>query len=390
MILGFYALMPRYGVQEAAAPLLKRPHNLLVLGWLTSITTSALLAPDPLQAFLGSYWGQMGVLQWTLAAVLFMAAQTVTLQRQHWSVLSWGVGALLVLTFLESIGLRPLFWLPEATAYPAATIGQRGHLAGLYALVAGVAMHRRALPTLLMAGVGIALCNNTSALIGYVFAGTFFLIIQRSWFKPIFLSMICTVALFFTVTKSDELCRILSWNHCINTKDVGSDNVASLRDRLSLWQANVGMWQVRPFLGWGDEQYAAHWPEYLPSAEADRLTRLFIGAPPDATLQGQFPVQTFEKSDGTLGIGMVNLVHPHNTLLEELQSHGLLGFGLMIAFVVVVYRKFPNVLLGLSGYAIYLLAWFPVFAVLPITALLAGTLCNSRAPGGHAATREDH
>lgn len=356
----------------------RHPHNVLLLLWLLSATISASLAPQPTQAFFGSFWGQMGVLQLGLCVLLFLVVQGVHLEGRHWRVLSAGVGVLLLLTSLEAIGLRPLFWLPEATVYPAVTTGQRGHLAGLYAVIAGVATVRRAYPTLLMAGLGIALCNNTSALLGVMTLVAVALFRHRQDWRPLLLSATFILSAFLGTTRLSSFCPIIPQMRCIETKNVSADNQASINGRLHFWKASLAMFVERPLLGWGDEQYAERWLTYLPETDQLPVARLLLGIAPDVPLSGQFPAYSYERPDGKLEVRAINNIHPHNAALGELQNHGLIGLLLLTAVTITLFRQRPEAVLAMLGYGVYLLAWFPVFAVLPIAALLTGTLAGQR------------
>ncbi len=143
----------------------ERPFNGALLVWWTCVLLSDLSAPNALLALKGSAWGQMGGGQLGLCVALFYLGQLARLEDRHWRVLGGGLGVMVVLALFEAVGLRPLFWLPTAEPYPATTIGQRGHLAGLFAAAAGFAAYRRAFSSLVLAGLGLCVTTPVRSLL---------------------------------------------------------------------------------------------------------------------------------------------------------------------------------------------------------------------------------
>lgn len=378
---------------SVAVQVLSQRKNQFLLLWLGLALISNVLAPERALAFFGSEYGQMGWMQLALCAALFLIAQQVVITAQHWRWLSAGVVLLLLISLAEVLGFRPLFWLPEATAYPAATIGQRGHLAGFFIVVAGVAGFRRAWPTLLMAGLGVALCNNTSALIAYcvLLAGIWTMDIQRHRVVvPLMVCVLVTTGLFRTSESLFRpLCESLGHQNCYATKNLEGleADASSLADRWVMWQASINMTHQRPWLGWGNEQFASQWLAHLPESERLSVVRRTAAVPNDTPIISVGNVFMYRDPVEGDKIVALNNVHPHNSALGELQSHGVIGFAVLLATAVTLIREKLRLVLPILGYLLYLLAWFPVFAVLPVFALLLGTLiCDDRRGGPAQAT----
>lgn len=358
-----------------------RPFNAALLAWWGAVLVSDVLAPDALLAFKGSAWGQMGGGQLGLCVLLFYAGQLARLEGRHWRALSIGLGVMVALALLEAVGFRPLTWLPTADPYPTTTIGQRGHLAGLFAAAAGIAAYRRAYPTLLLAGLGIALCNNTSALIAFIAVAALALILDKGkdWRPLLGAAVITALAFIGTPDFTKATCRALgNTANCIETKKLGVSDAPSLGVRVQFWRASWGMFKERPVLGWGDEQYEARWLTYLPVQEQRPLIESITSVPKDAKLMGTFPDYFYVSPSKGMGFISVSNIHPHNVFVEELQNHGLVGFSLAALTVLLLLRVDRRLSLALAGYGVYLAAWFFLFAVLPIFALLMGTLVSAR------------
>lgn len=362
---------------EKAKTHLKQPHNYLLVAWIVCVFISAGMAPDSKQALMGSPWRQVGAFQLSLAAILFMIAQSVTLEYKQWQVLTAGFIAVFAITVLEAFGFRPLYLLPESFSYPAATFGHRGLLAGFYILVAGIALVKNNYAIFLISGLGIALCNNTSAIIGYVILALVWVYTHRKQRVTLLVYMSIAVFVFFGISNINTLCKSLNLSNCISTKNGKTDNIGSVNDRLLLWKASIKMFEERPAFGWGDSQYSSNWYYYLPLEERDYLLSRLLGATDSSTINGVFPTFSYVDSKGLRKSTTLDVIEPHNYAIQELQSHGLVGFGFLIFFLLSFLRHSPRASFALLGYGLYLLAWFPVFEVLPIAALLIGSLSRS-------------
>lgn len=354
--------------------LLSKNYNKALIAWFLGISASALFSPDPHTAFLGGSWSQMGVWQLGLVMVLFFFAQITVLEPLHWRILAAGTLVLLVFTVLEAIGFRPLFWLPQTTSFPSVTIGQRGHLAGLFAAIAGIAVYRKAFPTMIMCGLGIALCNNTSALLG-LSASCFIAIFyyRKLWKKLLIVIALSGISFLSFSIWVPKICNSLSHQVCQGNKEVVTSNESSLKLRLIFWKSAWNMFLHRPIQGWGNEQFEDNWINYLSSYERRLAITRSIGIPEDAEYQDIFPLIVYKK-DGKMAFNVISNVHPHNIIFEEFESHGLLGVFLFTLFIFFIIKQNQKMIIVLSSYGVYLTAWFLLFSVLPIYALLFGSL----------------
>lgn len=392
VFLGYALIAHRQTLVSATERLFGLWHNRLLALWLVSAVISALLAPDPQLAFMGSTWAQMGVYQLGCCVVLFWIAQTVQLEEKHWQWLGYAVGVMFLLTLAESLGYRPLFWTTQSDAYPAATIGQRGHLAGFFAVTAGVAAYRRAYFWFLLSGLGIALCNNTSALLGFTALGLLALVFEfRQVFLKVLLSLAATILLFLNVSLVNKtFCRSLGHTStCLWSKDLGSigsknfgavDSM-SLVGRRDIWESSIEMIKRRPLLGWGDEQYASRWLSFYSEEKRAMMVRVFTGISLPSK-DGEVMIPNAKPLPEPL-----RMYHPHNTYLEEIQNHGFIG-GLLLfsAFVGMVFYNKRILLFG-AAYWVYLAAWFLLFSVLPFFSILLGILLADKNLGQRLVTR---
>lgn len=369
-------VLHRHQSMAALKRLWQQPFNKLAVLWLGLASISAAFAPNTQLSFLGSEWGQMGILQLSLCVGLFLVGQTISLDDQHWRWLSYGLALMLFLTFLECLGYRPLFWLPEVDGMPAATIGQRGHLAGFFAVCAGAAAYRRAYRSLLMAGVGIALCNNTSALVGFILLCLALLVITyktgKNWW-PIGAALLATVLLFSNISiVTQQLRGLTGQKDYLATKKFISADTTSLTGRLDIWEASVNMIKARPFIGWGDEQFEPRWLSFLPYEKSLKVAKEFMGLPQTTQLEGYGPAYSYKDIEGNPKLGIVRNIHPHNAFLEEIQNHGIVGASISLLCILLIFRSYPAVFVYSPAYLVYLSAWFYLFSVFPIFVFIMG------------------
>ncbi|GAA5503349.1 hypothetical protein Dxin01_03106 [Deinococcus xinjiangensis] len=356
--------------------LFRRNFNKLILLWFGLVNISAYLAPNRELAFLGSEWGQMGILQLGLCIAVFLVGQLVFLEDKFWKCLSYGLLLMLFLTFLECIGYKPLFWLPTVDGLPATTIGQRGHLAGFFAVTAGAAAYRRSYLSLLMSGLGIVLCNNTSAFLGFLILCLMLILLKEvskreKWLIAVMLFGITTLfANTSLITK--DICHSVGHKNCIEIKDTTSANTISLRGRFEIWEASIGMIKARPLFGWGDEQFESRWLSFLPTEKSKKVAKDFLGLPQSTPLEGDGPAYSYIGFDGKTHFGLVRNIHPHNAFLEEIQNHGVVAAAsLLLCFALIIKRQ-TRIIVYLVPYLIYLAAWFYLFSVTPMFFFLLG------------------
>ena len=353
--------------------------NRFLILWLILSLISCILSANPYISFWGTPTVEMGWIHQFLCVILFFLAQKIKLERKHWTWLSISLLLMVMLTLLEAIGFRPLFWLSNSTAPPATTIGQRGHLAGWFAVAAGVSLYRNAWPSLVFAGVGIVLCNNTASLLGFVVASFLWMCLNFKNYSSIIKLFIINI--FFLVSFSiysqnnKILCDKMSLTHCTYNKQGVESNINSLHDRVVFWKAALKMFAERPLLGWGNEQFEGEWFDFVPKAEQDSLAKVLIGVPKDVKIIRVENSNLYVYMAGkNMTTGIVSNPHPHNFFIEELQSHGVLGFLSLIFALMYLLKNKPRLLIASAPYAVYLLGWFLLISVAPIFSVFMGII----------------
>ncbi|WP_169405694.1 O-antigen ligase family protein [Deinococcus apachensis] len=301
---------------------------------------------------------------------------------------------MLLLTILESIGLRPLAsWIHSGTiSYPAATVGHRQHLAGWYAIMSlapvFIYRNRRLDPWfwvwLLSAFAGVSLCTTSSATLGVVIGllGWFFVNIRR--FKLPLLAIMAFIFMTLTLPlAANTLSSVLNTTSS-NFKDYRS--TSTIKTRLYMWSAAFSAALQRPFFGWGDETFAFQVFEHLKEKDAASLFLAELSLPSTyKVVHKGFTYYTFDPKGNDKQTGSLIYLRAHGIIFDEMYSRGIIGFivfcSMILSLILYVHKRDPKSLplfiASASPYMIYLLAWFYVPTVTPFYLIIIGLMISS-------------
>lgn len=375
-----------------------RPSPLLLAGaayggW---ALISASQSPMSGYAFLGAPYLQFGSVMLVGCLCLGWLYSRVPLARPLVVALQISTAVMLVLTVLESIGLRPLAALIQSPrmTYPAALVGHRPHLGGWFAIMSLVPVffyRNRPLDSgfwlwMGAAFAGLALATTSAATLGVLLGLLVWLALnlktkRHAPLAPAAALALLIAALFILpdVTRQATV--------TLNLPAAGTKSYAStytFQPRLLMWKAAANGAAQRPVFGWGDETFAYHGFDLLSEAEAKRLFRLELGLPADQPLwYGGYTYYTRAKGEQDVSSGSIIYARAHNVLADEAYSHGWVGLTLLFAFLALfVARAYQSrsdgsyVLLATTPYSVYLLAWFFVPTVTPLFFILLGVMVS--------------
>jgi hypothetical protein len=162
----------------------------------------------------------------------------------------------------------------------------------------------------------------------------------------------------------------------------GHSRTRTLRIRLLFWKAAFHMWQAKPWLGWGDQQFNDNIFAFSSKADGDAIFRLQMGLKPDTKLTRIGDTAGYLNKDGEYGLHRFTIKWPHNIIMEQLEAHGILGllaylaFFVTLLFSVFLRAKGRGIVAALPyfGYFIYLTAWFYTVSVTPLAWIMLGAL----------------
>lgn len=363
---------------------------LLYIVWacVTSFTSSI-----PGYSWLGHPSLQFGSIPFICCIVLSFLYSKTHIRSYNAKVLSLTVVVMFIITFLESIGLRPLMeWIhSNRLVYPASTVGLRQHLGGWYAVVslASVFFYRRTPRDvwfwlwLSSSLAGLGLCTNSAATLG-VAAGLFFWLLFSISTKDIKAPVISIAGFIVSLIALPLLSNSLS--HTLGTSQSNFksyNSTSTLNTRLLLWKAAINAASDRPITGWGDETFAYQAFEHLDDGDARELLREELGLSKEYTIIHKGSSYYAFRDGGIDGqTGSILYLRAHNIFIDELYSKGLPGlilFCCLILFLLQdVYKRnresFTPFIISLVPYTVYLLAWFYVPTVTPLYFMLIGLM----------------
>lgn len=385
---------------------LRQPVYMWCLGlFLLSATVSSVVSPTPAAAWFGSRASPTGTLFIMLGAALFWVYSTA------WHVRLWGWQAATVvvslLTIAEFLGFRPLsLWLGSGaeltTAYPAATIGHRGHLAGLLVMMSllQVYWHRQRLQSwrfwlsFCLSCVALGCTSNSASYVAMTLALLLFAVaglrLTRGHVLAPRIVLLVPVVALLAMTAYRPLTTVNAglvrggWiEQVAESKDLS--NTRTFSTRLLLWKAAVGMAAARPLVGWGPQAFYNHWYTHLSKAEGDQLFRLELSLPAEWKLVRINDSAAYQDDQGKTTPQQLNYFSSHNAALDLLSSQGVLGvlsFGAFVLALLLHFSRLPRPLIVLAllaplGYGIYLMAWFVTLPVTLAVCICGGMLVSS-------------
>ncbi|ULH14416.1 hypothetical protein MF271_10240 [Deinococcus sp. KNUC1210] len=368
----------------------KKPSFLLLIciSYIVWITIADSMSFLPGYAFSGSEYLSFGGLALSSCIVVMLVYSKLVVVDKIISLLSFSTLVVLIVSFIEAFGLRPLDqWINNSgLTYPTVTIGLRQHLAGWFAMMSLAPLYFwRNKPTdprfwmwMCSGLLGVALCKNSGATVGVVIGLFGWLIVSRGMkdLKPWTTTLFFLLAVF-TIPPAVKYIGNAVGLQSYDTKSYTSTNTFSTR--LLLWRSALRAGVEHPIFGWGDETFGWQVFEHLTELEAQDLIRREAGVPSENRIvhsEGIF--YSFPKNGkGTGKNGVVLFVRPHNFIFDELYSHGFVGLLILLTFIVVLVRAFPSTdramfIIGFLPYPVSLLTLFYVPTITPTFFILLG------------------
>ncbi|WP_425146879.1 O-antigen ligase family protein [Deinococcus sp.] len=366
---------------------------ILIVLYLIWIIVASVLSPLPGYAFLGApnlQFGSLLLFLCFIVALIYSASHNMV-----WIIYSFASTTLIMAlwAFIEATGFKPIaIWLHSATMqFPAAAIGDRRHLGGWFAIMslAPVFFYRNRMRDLwfwfwiISALVGIGLTTTTAATIGVgigLFSWLLWSIRFGSWKIPATILVLFgafVVALPPVATGTATLLGLKP----PQLKDYGS--TASFKPRLFLWKSAWNSVLNHPLFGQGDETFAYQVFNNLSASDAQNLFRAELGLSKDYQISyGGFAFYADNPKTKDHKAGSLIYVRAHDIVMDELYSHGFVGFGLLLGAIASLFlyvrRREPQSLflfaIAIIPYIIYLLAWFYVPSVTPFFFILIGAM----------------
>mgnify|MGYP001627211013 CR=1 FL=1 len=332
---------------------------------------SSAFSPEPIVALTGSLSDFSDGLFFSLAMVgiallVYLRAQKDSdLPRR----LALGVllgGAVLVALSIGEVVLGRSVFYPTAPqwALPVVTFPSKGHLAGYFTLMAGVALGLRSSFGLYLSAVGVGLTFNRAALLALaVLALLAFWRAPRHSLRVVFMLVL----------------GLLSGMGMIRLAPAGAER--SLTDpgtfftRLYYWKAALGGIAARPLLGWGGGVFDIYWPNFLTIEQLEHFIQSEWGYKDNELVginsqSGTLPTFLLKKAKPDKSRGKDFLLlrvigfRAHNGFLEVALKWGLVGLGLY--FILLLTNITPRLLemeplaLGLLSIHVFFLFWFAI------------------------------
>lgn len=341
----------------------------------------------------------------------------ITRRPPRWlMVMACLTAVLCLVSVLEMLGFNPLVgsqWFswkgvsltPAETGVPFATVGNSGWLAGLWVLMAPLPFLIQAKSsrwlilwqTIIAVGVGATHSKAAIFLVCAMYIGW----ALKQWIgrrESLRRTIVAAGLITITLSTTPALNNLNSelYKHHIVSRDnkipaVTNAEVAvgSLGARILLSRGTWRLIKERPLTGWGLET----------------IQHRFFGAlTPEEYRQYMTPVLDLKEDDVVRNFGMMHLVtkreepgaikklsyfevvKPHNAVLEEIYSNGVIGFALLtIAIIPLIIQLLRSesraahlLLIAFFAYVIYLQVWFVLPAVTPLAYLLLAFAARSK------------
>ncbi len=297
----------------------------------------------------------------------------------------------------------------SSTSYPIAGIGNSGLLSGLWILLIPLpllALKRSVwiyLTWTALIAIGLGSVHSKSSLLVYAV----FSIAQCLWMlrrKQFFMSFWCILTLSIgyaalpilqvanrSLFQQGIVERLNSQVYNPSSKDYG----LSAGSRLTIYKSTASLIFMRPLMGWGYETLQEHFFDELSNTEYQKFIGQVVKPKPDETVRrfGNVHV-TVKKSKPDVGISAqaFTIVKPHNTVLEEIYSNGIIGFAFIAGAFFFSVRKILRqrnrtalvLLTSCTLYFVYLMFWFTSPGVTTFAAILFGLAVRLSEPDSSA------
>ncbi len=292
------------------------------------------------------------------------------------------------------------------TSYPIAGVGNSGLLAGVWLLLAPlpllVVKKNKIVYYLwtLCIAIGLGSCHSKSTLLIY----SIFVIIQGAYFlksKNFILIFWCilTVIVSYSSLPIFQASNIFLYKYgLVNRKNADNFNPSSkdyslsVRNRIIIYKSTAKLIAQRPMVGWGYETLQEKFFDTLNQSDYLYFISSVMQQKEDETVKrfGNLHILV-KKANPKVGISaqVFTIVKPHNTVLEEIYSNGLIGFvllasGLAVCVAFILKRRNRVALIFLtccSIYTVYLMFWFTTAGVTTFAAILFGLAVRISAMG---------
>ncbi|MFB9990638.1 O-antigen ligase family protein [Deinococcus oregonensis] len=392
---------------------LTKPVFFLLLGYMIwTYFTNTLLSSHPEYTLIGWPKWYGGYFFHALLTILFLMSGLLSRIRPkiptftYIDVLFFFSILLCLLCILEMLGFNPILgskWLAllgakvsdtSSMSYPTVTLGNSGWVAGMWLLLAPLPfLLKQNRPTQVILwhtvnALGIASTHSKAVLGIYVVMhiGAVIWSLRKKTRNVLFTSLlsICIACLGLSALRA---ANTLLYRAGAPVRDANkiifnaANYEGSLTDRLIIYKSTLKLIQERPLQGWGYE--TLHYNFYRPLSESDTTAFISRVLPPKKDeivhLKGNFIYTTPKDQPSTITQAQIYfMVKPHNALLEEWYSNGLIGLGLILSALVLCVRQilrnggFEEKILLLSCvlYGAYLMLWFTTIGVTPLAVVL--------------------
>jgi len=382
--------------------------SLLVIYLIWSAISNLFLSPYREFTLIGwPNWYSAFILTLLIAAVFALAN---VVRRDAATPISPALHVLFVLSalmcglsVLERLGFNPIiggpwFVIPDlpkdfAPILPIATVGNPGWLAGLWLLMLPLPFineisRRLAVPWLLINAMGLATTSNkTSLYVGVAALGVYLAWNQIKKRNSNHVTLLIAITLMLATSPLLTLTNQFLVASGIVSRSVqaaavdASAGSSSLYNRVLIWKSALRLTAQRPLTGWGLDTLQMNFFTGMPKDEYQKIIAPVVKLKSDETVQNTgFLHMVFGPNKTFRRMQFFTMVKPHNALIEEIYSHGVIGFTLLIALLLSCLRfvlryggRTEHLLLAACGlYGIYLLLWFTTIAVTPTAATLLG------------------
>lgn len=316
---------------------------------LAAWTVSALVSKRPVDSFLGGYGLDRNVVPlagylgcWAIGRWVRPDGRRVLLVAA-----AAGIGINVAVAFLQAAtgdGLGALAapgraaGLTPSSVFLAGLVAGGGALAG-WALARSATWRAAVLPTVGLVGVAAAanLSGSRVGLVGAAGAAALAVVVNR---RPL-VERSLRLVLVVVAVAAGVLAAGAFPESVTSSGRIGEGTSAGISPRVTMWAAGVEATVERPVLGWGPGRFRA--------ATSSRTTAEFVKA--------EGPERLFFDA--------------HNVVVEHLTTTGVIGLGLLVAWIVVASRRARGPLAWLAGAIAFTWLLEPVSVSTAPLALLA-------------------
>ncbi|MCP2014137.1 O-antigen ligase [Deinococcus sp. HSC-46F16] len=405
------------------------------LGW--TMLTNTVLSSQPAYTLLGWVNWNGGYVTTSLYVLTLLLASLGwrdgrdAVGETRWLWILFGFSAVMAaICVLEMLGFSPVLGSPwfawqgrsldiGASSFPISTIGNSGWVAGLWLLLAPLPyLLKKASPAWSLAwhgliALGVGSVHSKAVLFTYVamhLAVAAYQLLSpdaprgRAAARPMLLAATCIVVAWTSTGVMQSLNAELYERGVagrLNSK-IDLDQEAyrgSAAGRLAIYKASWRLIKERPLQGWGLETLQHRFYDVFTPAEYRTFIGPLVNLKPEESLRrfGSLHVVVHnDRPKQALRMQFFDIVKPHNVVLEEIYSNGLVGLLLLASALglivrqILVWGRFQEkmLLLAVTLYFVYLLLWFTTIAVTPLACVLLAFASRGAAGRAMSASQE--